>query len=62
MKNSNQKKIEDQLELPGINTGYYKVFISSADFNLPVLDKANIHQVNCAEQQLDLFHKINHQG
>ena len=62
MKNSNQKKLEDQSELPGINTGYYKDFISSADFNLPELNKANILQVNCAEQQLDLFHKTNHQG
>ncbi len=60
MKNSNQKKIEDQLELPGINTGYYKAFISSGDFNLPELNKANIHHANCAEQQLDLFHKTNH--
>jgi hypothetical protein len=62
MKNSNQKKIDGQLELSGINTGYYKAFISSAEFNLPELDKANIHQANCAKQQLDLFHKTNHQG
>ena len=60
MKNLNQKKIEDQLELPGINTGYYKAFISSSDFNLPELDKANLHHANSEEQQLDLFHKTNH--
>ena len=28
MKNTNQKKLEYQLELPGINTGYYEDFIS----------------------------------
>ena len=60
MKHLNEKKLENQLELPGINTGYYKDFISSADFNLPNLNPANIIHANCAEQQLDLFHKTNH--
>ena len=39
MKNLNKIKFENQLELPGINTGYYKDFISSSDFNLPALDQ-----------------------
>ena len=60
MKNLNQKKLEDQLELPGINTGYYKDCISSVNFNLPNIDSSNIHHTNCSEQQLDLFHKTNH--
>ena len=60
MKNLNQKKLEDQLELPGINTGYYKDCISSSNFNLPNIDSANNHYANHSEQQLDLFHKTNH--
>jgi hypothetical protein len=55
MKNTNQKKLEYQLELPGINTGYYEDFISSTNFNLPNLDQENIHQTNYVEQQLNLF-------
>jgi len=55
MKNLNKIKFENQLELPGINTGYYKDFISSSDFNLPALDKVKTYDTNYAEQQLDLF-------
>ena len=55
MKNLNKIKFENQLELPGINTGYYKDFISSSDFNLPALDKVKTYNTNYAEQQLDLF-------
>ena len=56
MKNLNKIKFENQLELPGINTGYYKDFISSSDFNLPALDKVKTYDTNYAEQQLDLFY------
>ena len=60
MKNLNKIKFENQLELPGINTGYYKDFISSSDFNLPALDQVKTYDTNYAEQQLDLFlFKIN---
>ena len=55
MKNLNKIKFENQLELPGINTGYYKDFISSSDFNLPALDQVKTYNTNYAEQQLDLF-------
>ena len=55
MKNLNKIKFENQLELPGINTGYYKDFISSSDFNLTALDKVKTYDTNYAEQQLDLF-------
>lgn len=56
MKNLNKIKFENQLELPGINTGYYKDFISSSDFNLPALDKVKTSHTNYAEKQLDLFY------
>ena len=55
MKNLNKIKFENQLELPGINTGYYKDFISSSDFNLPALDKVKTYDTNYAQHQLDLF-------
>ena len=55
MKNLNKIKFENQLELPGINTGYYKDFISSSDFNLPALDQVKTFDANDTEQQLDLF-------
>ena len=62
MDNLNKIKFENQLELPGINTGYYKDFISSSNFNLPPLDQAKIHYTNCAEEQLELFHNTYHYG
>ena len=55
MKNLNKIKFENQLELPGINTGYYKDFISSSDFNLPALDQVKTSDTNYAQHQLDLF-------
>lgn len=55
MKNLNKIKFENQLELPGINTGYYEDFISSSDFNLPALDQVKTSDTNYAQHQLDLF-------